>query len=278
MILQHTDDPTKADVAHRPTILGLLLLALVHGSASAACVKSVRWYDDAPYSFRAPDGSLAGFGVDLARETLRRIGCEAHFVEMPWARALVELEAGRLDILPGSYRSAERARYAWFSVPALQSPNVLFLRRGVAAGDQPHSLDDLMDKPIRLGVQIGVSYGAAFDAMRANPAFQSRINLVTQRRNAWQMMALGRIDGMIADQASGGIELRQLGLDAAVQDSGIVVSTDTAVFALSKVSVSAALLERFNQALAAQMADGSYQRLRARYLPCPPGVEVLGCK
>lgn len=264
-------------MTRRLSKLGWLAL-LLYAAGASACVKSVRWYDDAPYSFRAADGSLRGFGIDLARATLRRIGCEAKFVEMPWARALVELEAGRLDILPGSYRSAERDRYAWFSVPALQSPNVLFIRRAVADQQSLHVLEDLPRLALRLGVQIGVNYGPRFDAVRADPAFKARISQVTLRRSAWQMMSLGRIDGMIADQASGVLELQQLGLNEAVIDSGIVVSTDTAMFALSKASVSTEFVARFNQALAAQLADGSYKSLRARYLPCPVGVDLLGCK
>ena len=68
-----------------------LSMALLPALPAHACSKTVRWFDDAPYSFRAPNGHVAGFDVELTREVLRRIGCQAVFVEMPWARALVQL-------------------------------------------------------------------------------------------------------------------------------------------------------------------------------------------
>ena len=70
--------------------------------AWAECVKTVRWYDDAPYAFKGADGQPAGIAVDLAAAALKTLHCQTSFVEMPWARALLELQAGRLDLLPGA--------------------------------------------------------------------------------------------------------------------------------------------------------------------------------
>ena len=81
--------------------LGLLF----SGQIFAQCVKSVRWSDDPPYSYKLPTGEISGFSVDLLRAVLKGMNCEARFVELPWARALRELEQGRLDILPGALRT-----------------------------------------------------------------------------------------------------------------------------------------------------------------------------
>lgn len=245
---------------------------------ACACTKSVRWYDDAPYSFAGPDGEVSGFQVDLVRAVLERIGCKPSFVHMPWARALVELEAGRLDILPGSYRNAQRERFAHFSVPALQSPNVLYLAPGINANYHIAALDDLVGTGFRLGVQIGVSYGPKFDALKDNPKFKSNMVPVTLRRSAWQMMYIGRLDGIIADPASAALELKQLGLDEALLPSKVVVSNNTAMFALSKQTVTQDFVARFNGALTAMIGDGQYQKIRARYMSCPADLKLLGCK
>jgi polar amino acid transport system substrate-binding protein len=259
-------------------IMNVLALALLPVAAASACTRTVRWYDDAPYYSSGNDGQVHGFTADLTRAVLQRQGCEARFVEMPFARALAELEAGRLDILPDSFHSPARARFAHFSIPAIQSPNVLFTTTAAAAKFHLATLDELAGSDFRLAVQIGVSYGEHFDALKAKAQFRDQLSHVTLRRNAWKMMSMGRIDGMIADQASGAVELRQLGLSDTIRPSGLVVSTDTAVYAFSKRSVDPAFVAGFNKALAALIADGQYRKIRARHLPCPAGIEVLGCK
>lgn len=65
-------------------LLGLGLLSVVQ--AIAQCVKTVRWYDDAPYSFKTADGEVAGLNPDLVRAALKGLNCDARFVELPWAR------------------------------------------------------------------------------------------------------------------------------------------------------------------------------------------------
>jgi polar amino acid transport system substrate-binding protein len=243
----------------------LLLTAVLMPAASAIdspCTKTVRWYDDAPYSYRAPDGRIVGISVDIIRNTLKRMGCHASYIEMPWARALAQLEAGKLDILPGTFRTAQRERFAYFSIPAAQSPNALFLRRALAHRVAGLPLDQLLSTGFRLGVQNGTSFGAQFDAYLASARFKATLTPVTLRRNAWKMMALDRLDGMIADQASGQLELQQLSLEEFVVDSGIIVSTDSSMVAFSRRSVSEDFVAQFNRALSEELAANESKKSR----------------
>ena len=243
-----------------------------------ACVKTVRWFDDAPYSFRGAEGVIQGISVDLARTVLTQMGCQLKWVEMPWARALLELEQGRLDILPGALRKPEREAFAHFSRPVNRSPNVLFVHVSAAEKYRPTQLSDLIATDFRLGTQIGVSYGAEFDALMKNPDFKSRVTPLTLRRGAWQMMEKNRIDGLIADEMTGLLELQQLGLSHLVAKTRIVVSGEPALIAFSKKSVDANFVHRFNTAFNAVLEDGRYKDIVQKYLPCPVSVEKLGCK
>jgi polar amino acid transport system substrate-binding protein len=258
-------------------LFGIIAWGLILAFDAQACEMKVRWYDDAPYSYRAPNGEVTGLDADMARAILKRTGCRAVFVEMPWARALVELKAGRLDVLSGTFRNAEREAFAHFSTPSFQSPNVLYLGPVARSRYQFSKLDDLVGTPFRLGVQIGVSYGDSFETLKANPLFKDNQVPVTLRRNAWKMMELGRIDGMIADEASAQLELRQLGLEGVLMPSGVIVSSNTSSVAFSKRSVSLQFVESFNKALQDMIADGEYRRIRDRYLRCPQDIKVLGC-
>lgn len=255
------------------------LLVLAHSAHAAECgVKTVRWYDDAPYSFADPHGEIHGFNADLMREALHRMGCTAKFVEMPWARALVELEAGRLDVLPGALRKPERERYAYFSRAINRSPNVLFMHKNAAATYTIHKLADIIGTNFRLGTQIGVTYGPDFDALSRTPEFTARLTPLSLRKSAWKMMEVGRLDGIIADEATALAELEALGLSKVILRSSIVVAVEPAMVALSRKSTSEEFLKAFDHSLGSMLADGKYREIRERYVPCATSVETLGCK
>lgn len=251
----------------QPPRLAAFVALLLSSSLAAACSMTVRWYDDAPYFEQAADGSVSGFTAAVTTEALRRSGCQAVFVKMPFARALVELESGRLDVLPDALRTPDRHRFAHFSKPVPGLPNVLFMSTEAAQKYKLQKLDDLIGTDFRLGVQIGVSYGGNFDAVASRREFRARTSSVTERRNAWKMIAMGRLDGMVADLASGTVELRQLGLADQVLASKVVVSAEQPAYAFSKRSVGQAFIQRFNKSLDAMAADGSYRALMDKYMP-----------
>ena len=260
-------------------LMGLWVWIALAGLAQAqTCVKTVRWFDDPPYTFRASSGEIQGFYAELARVTLRQMGCVPQFVEMPWARAVLELKKGRLDILPGALYKPQREAFAYFSQPINRSPNVLFMGHKAAEKYPITQLTDLIGTDFRLGAQIDVAYGASYEALLSHPAFKARVTFVTWRRSAWHMVSINRLDGLIADEVSGLLELQQLGLSNTIAKSQVVVSGGPAMFAFSKKSNTPEVVHGFNTAFAALLTDGQYKHIAERYLPCAVSVEKLGCK
>ena len=240
---------------------------LVTHAAFANCVVKVRWYDDAPYSFRSADGTLKGIDVELVKAALQGMQCEARFIEMPWARALVELQAGRLDVLPGALRTPAREAFAYFSRPLQGSSNVLFMSTRAAQQFKPSALAELAGSSFRLGAQIGVSYGPDYDAALKLPGFKSQITEITSRKGAWKMLSLNRIDGIIADEVSALIELDALGLTNAIVKTPVVVNDQPAMLAISKSSQTAEFVSNLDVQLNALIANGDYKRIRDKYIP-----------
>ena len=261
---------------HILLVCGLGMLFASH--AWAQCVKTVRWSDDPPYSFKLPNGEVSGFSPDLMRVALKVMHCEARFLELPWARALRELEQGRLDILPGALRTPEREQFAYFSRPVNKSPNVLYVVKKAENQFQLSALSDIAGTTFRLGAQIGVAYGPDYDALVKNPAFAARITQVTNRRNAWKMMAQDRLDGIIADEITAVHELQQLGLTDAIVKTDVVVSVGAALLALSKASLTPEFAKELDRVLDEMMRDGSYQKIRAQYVPCNASVVKVDCR
>ncbi|MEC5215591.1 polar amino acid transport system substrate-binding protein [Actimicrobium sp. GrIS 1.19] len=260
-----------------PAALALALALTSQCASAGACEKTVRWNDDPPYSWRDENGAINGFYVELVRNALQRMGCTARFVELPWARALVDLEAGNLDILPGALHNPQRDAFALFSHPVNRSPNVLFVARAGQQRFPLKTLADIIGTEFVLGAQIKVSYGPQFDALLADPEFNKHLYPIGQRRSGWKMLQVGRIDGLIADEVTGLIELKQLNLQETVVKSRVVVSGEPALIAFSRRAIDERFVERFDAALDTLRADGEYVRIRERNIPCRASSQTLAC-
>lgn len=251
----------------RQRLLLALLLALLPGLAGAACEKTLRWDDDPPFSMQTADGAVVGIDIEINRAVLARLGCQTKLHKLPWARALKELELGRLDILPGAFRRPEREAYAHFSGPVLPpSRNILFMHPQAIQRWPATRLLDLQHTDFRLGAQTNVAYGADYQQLMSEPAFAARVSMGTNRTNLWRMMGKGRIDGVIADEHTGAYEIQQLGLGEKIKATAMVVSIEAAEVAFSKLSTDADFVQAYADALRELVVDGRYERIVQRYL------------
>jgi len=246
--------------------LGAAAAAPASAPAGKPCVMALRWSDDPPYFMRGADGQVQGLYADLLTEALHRLGCGVRLVELPFGRALVELSAGRVDVVAGVLRRPEREAYAHFAAPTLRSPNVLFAHVDAAPDPAARRLFEVAMPPFRLGAQIGVVYGPDFVALAAQPDFSARLVLSGARVNLWHMIELRRLDGIVADQATGRYELRQLGLADRIRQTAVQVSDEAASVVFSKQTVSADFVRRFEAVSAELVKDGTQAALLARYL------------
>jgi polar amino acid transport system substrate-binding protein len=214
---------------------------------------------------RLPDGRIGGWTVDLAQAVLQRMGCQVVLEEMPFARALAELKSGRLDLLDGAFPLPERQTFAYFSKPMVRSRNLVFIRESDRPRYRGQSLEELHREGWIFGAQVGVMYGPAYAALQGEERFRARLQLVPRRSSLWQMLALGRVDLVMADELTAAHELAHAQLNTRIVATPLVVSAEPAAMAFSKATTDLAFVQRYEATLLALQADGTYQRLRQRY-------------
>lgn len=244
----------------------------------AACDKMVSWRSDPPYLVRQADGVINGIHADLIRESFRRMDCKVHFVEMPFARSLVELQAGRIDIVSGVADTPERKAYAWFSRPINFARNVLFIQKKVATQLRIRRLRDIIGTDFRLGALNQALYGGDYDDLVADPGFRDRLTIVTSRASGWKMMGVKHLDGLIDNELAGLAELRSDGYRDDVIESDLVISEGPDLLAFSKKTTPDGFVARFNDAYAGMIADGTFKSIFSRYAGCEISTVKLGCK
>ena len=254
------------------SVVRLLCLALalaLPGVLARACELRMTWKHDPPYQYQDDQGRLTGLEIDVARAVMARLDCRLLPVELPFARAMAELEAGRIDLVPGVLPTPERERYARFSLPGVPTRNLVFLRNDPRPGARVNTLDELRASDLRVGVERGTAYRAELKAHLTRPGMERRLEEATSLESLMRMLQMQRIDAFVADEYSTAFLAHQLGLASIIKASPIVIDNDAPVFAFSRRNVDAALVERFNAALEALRRDGTLKRLEARFLTAP---------
>lgn len=84
-----------------------------------------------PYNFTKPDGTLAGFEIDLANELCRRMKVKCDIVAQNWDGIMPGLTGGKYDaIMAGMSITAKRREVIDFTRPYISSPSQLATLKG----------------------------------------------------------------------------------------------------------------------------------------------------
>lgn len=183
-----------------------LIVGLMGQGAAWACTLKVGWEEWHPY-ISTLEGGLSGSEYVLLQSLATRAECQLQFIEVPWVRALVLLENGQLDLLYGASRSAERERYAVFSMPYRYERMELVVR-GEGNGESLSLLDWLTTPNAEgaqrmIGLIRGFHYGDILEPIvRANTG-NFAVHEVRFDSQLRDMLLAGRIDGYLIEAVVG---------------------------------------------------------------------------
>lgn len=251
----------------RLPLLFCLLFALPASMAwaSSLCPSPLRvGFDNwPPYHYYQQDGEtrrMRGFAVEYLDAVSARLGCRLVYVERPWKRVLHDLARGRLDIAMEAYFFDDRARYAWFSAAYNPGRTALWVRKADLYDEQ--DLATRLGKGHRLGVTKDYYYGAEIEELlRRYPHQVSEVNDVQNYRK----LQLGRIDGFLGDRLATPWGLKREGLTGGIVPHAMKVYETPTHFMLSKQTLSAEFVARFNQALGAVGKSDEHALIWRRY-------------
>lgn len=215
----------------------------------AKCNKTIAWNEDTVIEEHSSLKPRSGQQMDLITAALKQLNCELSVVRMPWARALQELENGRIDMMAGANKTEERQRYAWYSELAFYTRNVVFVRLADKNTLKLSHLSDFTRLNLKIGTQINAVYGAEFTALMANKAFARTIYPNTSRRALWEMLHLGRLDGVVSEVEPALVELRYLNLADEIGHSELEISKQASYFIFSKLSTAENFVRALDQHL-----------------------------
>jgi len=238
----------------RPLLCVLGLLAMMLATPALGHEKLRLVADNWPpfTDARMPGGGLA---TSIVTTALARAGYSSAYEEAPWARALLGVGEGRYDVLINAWYNDARVDIGQFSKAYLTNRIRLLQRKGGTFRYQ--QLPDLY--PYSIAVVRDYAYSPEFDS-------DARLHKVAVRNfsSAVRMLAAGRVNLAVEDEYVARYNLQREPQE--VRDKVMLVEPPLGentlhILVSLKHPEHKRIVERFEQAIAAMKADGSYARL-----------------
>lgn len=129
--------------------------------------------------------------------TFCSIGCQIKFQELPWARTLLYVETGTVDIAIGAGYKNARALWANYSAAYKSINHWLYTHKNRHI--DVSSIDEFFKKGLTLGVVTGWGYPVEIRDALNNPKYSNLIIEISDFEQLPKMLDVNRIDGIIAN-------------------------------------------------------------------------------
>lgn len=214
-----------------------------------------------PMGFRAKNGQLKGYDIDLARAVFKRYHIKVDFQTIDWSMNATELRNRTIDLIWNGYTiTPARKRAVRFSQPYLQNKQVLVTMK------KNHLNQFSAMRGKTLGVQTGSSGYASLEAQpqflkqyikKQTPVLYSTFN------DAFIDLNANRIQGLLIDRVYADYYIQHQSDPQAYR----VVSGDFAPenFAVGMRKSDRVLQQKIDAALKALYQNGTMQRLSQKW-------------
>jgi lysine-arginine-ornithine-binding protein len=217
-----------------------------------------------PFNFVEGDGKLMGFDIDIAQALCGKMKAECEFVTQDYEGMVPALLAGKFDaIITSLWITDERKQKIDFTKKYYQAPARFVMRKGEGAGGDisPAAL-----KGKTLGAQSSTVYADFLEDIYKD----STVKLFQDQEAANASLAKGELDAVLNDSTA---LWRWLSKDPEGRCCEFVGPPlkDPKWFgegiAIAVRKGDTALKERFDKAIDAILADGTYKAINDKYFP-----------
>ncbi|HLP26135.1 MAG TPA: transporter substrate-binding domain-containing protein, partial [Acidobacteriota bacterium] len=211
--------------------------------------------DNYPFSFRAADGTLQGFAVELTQAIETVMGLRFERVVGPTREVHARFAARELDFLQSFARFPEREREVDFSVPYLTLSGALFVREGET---RIRSLEDCR------GRRVAVHRGSLGETILRRAQLVDSIYSVDSVEKSLLAVSHGEADATLVSRLSGLALAHQLGLKNLEALEGDVPGYEVR-YCFAVQAGDRELLAKLNEGLAILVRTGRFDRIYQKW-------------
>lgn len=256
-------------------ILLILIAILISNSALAENKNSLRGglYSWEPYQFIKPENSgdvAKGMDIEFAGAIANIIGAHIRLDEVKWEQHQRDIEEGIRDIAFGVTYTAERAKYAHFSLPYRFEDNSLFTLKKHHKKLDFENAKELIDSLRRNNYRLGVTEGYVYANTELNEFINSPANedlIVTSLNDLdnLKLLTRGHIDGFLADRISGAALVVNRNLESKIEEQRLGFRIPVHIM-FSKKTIDQDLVNKFDAAIKEFITSDEYKVIIKKYL------------
>ncbi len=195
------------------------------------------------------EGRMTGPVIELASKIFSELDVPIESVDLPWARAIVQMKSGELDVMLTIFHSEERAGFMAFTIPYVTVPTSVFVKKGNAFPFR--GLKDLIG---REGLYVrGGRYGQEFEKF----APQLNLNKVAKIELLIRMLVAKRADYAVCPYYAFLIESRRIGYSDKIEALPLPLISRNLHFGFSKKSPFLTYLPEVNKKIKQLQEDGT---------------------
>ena len=219
----------------------------------------------APFESQNDKAEIVGFTVDVLSAVAQKAGFEVKFVNTPWEGIFNALQQGDRDLLASSITiTDERKQTMDFSSPYFDAVQLIAVKQSSKVA----KFDDL--KKLKVGVQTGTTGDEVVTKLLGKTS--ANVKRFESTPLALKELEAGGVDAVVADN---GVVIHYVANNPGAQFKTVADSSfvpEQYGFAVKKGN--AELLGLVNKGIADIKADGTYDKIYAKYFGNAPGAEA----
>lgn len=251
--------------------LGTLLFAALLGATTSGALQAKEWKTIRigtegaypPFNFMAPNGEVQGFDIEIGKALCQQMQAQCTIVTQDWDGIIPALKAGKYDlILASMFITEERKKQVAFTDPYYKAA----MSFAVPAGSGIHDFSPQALEGKVIGAQSGTTQG---DYLTHHYP-KSDIRLYPTQEAVNLDMASGRLDLQLGDAIPLLMWTKTTDDGKCCQLAGEMITAPEFVGEGVGIAVRQEdqdLREQLNKALAAIIANGTYQKINDQFFP-----------
>jgi len=226
----------------------------------------------APFESQNEKAEIVGFDIDVVKAVADKAGLEVKFVNTPWEGIFNTLQQGDRDLLVSAITiTDERKQSMDFTAPYFDAQQLI----AVKGNSKVAKFDDL--KKLKVGVQTGTTGDEAVSKLLGKT--NTNIKRFESTPLALKELEAGGVDAVVADN---GVVINYLANNTTAKFKAVAdKSFQPEQYGIAVKKGNTELLEKLNKGLADIKADGTYDKVYAKYFGAPAaaaGAAVAAAK
>jgi len=204
------------------------------------CQLDVRFEQFSPASQKNKQGSWSGVDLELTKALLNEAQCSFTVLEISWARALIMLNRGDIDLVLNVSKTTERERNYYFIGP-VHNETIVFVTYEHKTTPLKNIADILkLGRPI--AIQRNAYYGKEVEKLLQQADYKESFVHVANNETKLKLLKRGRISGFLEAKRNIIHSIENDSNYKGVWFPDLVIHKNPIYFALSKKSINEALL------------------------------------